>query len=184
MLGGLTNIKGIADKKAKEIIKKRKDGEPYTPAIAKKLSELKTPFDILYPADHYFGELYKNPNRFGLASPPKFIKNISTEQDENYTILGKVISKELVDHNSYNEVVKRNGKKFDHSSLSIKLIIEDDTGQINCRVDRFKFEKLDGRLLFNSLEVDESWLLIKGSISQGWRILNVSATFNLNELDI
>ena len=184
MLGGLVNIHGIAEKKAKEIIKKRNEGGAFTPSIMAKLLSPETPYDTLYPTRDLWGSLYSDPTRFGLGSAPSYIGDIETEEDETFTIIGKVIGKDLRDLNEYNEVVKRNGKILTENSVFLRLIIEDDTDQILCKINRFDFDKLKGQELSEVLITDKSWVIIKGKISKGWRILNIDAIFNLEELDM
>jgi len=68
LLGGLTNIPGIADKKANEIIKKRKEGTLPTMGMVSKLLNPKTIFDTLYPCQDMWGEYYTDPMKFGIES--------------------------------------------------------------------------------------------------------------------
>lgn len=184
MVGGLTNIKGIAEKKAKEIIKTRNGDMRFTPSILEKLSDPQTPYDILYPTKHFWGPIYENPFKYGLAKSPVMINDIDTNADGIYTVIGKVILKDLRDLNEYNEVVKRGGKVMSDNHLFLRIVIEDDTNQIMCKIGRYDYERLRGAYYARDLKVDESWLLIKGKISKGWRILNIDAIFDLSTLDM
>ena len=184
MLGGLTNIKGIADKKAKDIIKKRKNGEKLPPGLIKKLIEPETPYDILYPTEHYWGDIYKNPAEYGLKKSPSLISDIITDVDGEFTIIGMVIDKDLRDLNEYNEIVKRGGEVYEKNNLFLRLVVEDDTNQIMCKINRFDFQKLDGQYYSETLITDKSWVIVKGKVSKGWNILNIDAIFDLAELEM
>lgn len=184
MIGGLVNIKGVADKKAAEIVKIRNTTRKFTPSIMEKLMNPETPYDILYPTQHYWGDLFKNPQKYGLVKPPVIIDEIGTEEDGMFTIIGKVIGKDLRDLNEYNEVVKRGGKILENNNLFLRIIVEDDTNQILCKINRYDFERLQGQRHSEDLVVDKSWVIIKGKISKGWRILNIEAMFDLDDLEI
>jgi DNA polymerase III alpha subunit len=184
MVGGLTNIKGIAEKKAQEIIYKRENNIRFTPSIMEKLLNPVTPYDILYPTKHFYGDLFKAPHKYGLGTPPTFISEIETEEDGEFTIVGKVVKKDLRDLNEYNELVKRGGKVLDSDNLFLRLIVEDDTDQIMCKIERFDFDRMNGQMYSETLIEDESWVIIKGKVSKGWRIMKISAIFDLKNLEI
>lgn len=184
MLGGLTNIDGIGEKKALEIIHKRENNINFTPAVLKKLMDPKTPYDVLYPTEHHWGGLYKDPIKYGLSAPPTFINDITADEDSTYVIIGKVIVKDLRDLNEYNEVVKRGGKILKDNHLFLRIVLEDDTGQILCKINRFDFDRMQGQYYSEKLVVDESWLILKGKVSKGWRIFNIESIFDLSELDM
>lgn len=171
LLGGLVNIKGIAEKKAKDIVARRRMGT-LTPAMAKFLFYPKTEFDILYPCKHYFGELYDNPGKFGIKNPPQKIVEIEQEEG-SYLFIGQIFSKDLRDLNEYNEVVKRGGQILESDNLFLRLVIEDDTAQILTRINRFNFNKMNGQELYETLVEGETWVIVKGTMSQGWRIIDI-----------
>lgn len=174
LLGGLTNIHGIGDSKAKDIICKRKRGDALTPAIIKKLWEPETPFDTLYPCWDKFHDYYVNYEDYGLESSPAFINDV--RDVGKYVVIGQVITKDLRDLNEYNEVAKRNGKILEDKNKFLKLVIEDDTGQIFTKINRFQFDKMEGSKLNEEIVEGKSWVILKGSIrDKAWRILNIEA---------
>jgi DNA polymerase III alpha subunit len=181
LLGGLTNIKGLAEKSAQEIVKLRKSGKPLKNAMYKKLISSPTPYQILYPTKHWWGDLWDNYSNYGLQGAPTFIRDIDDEGE--YVIVGKVVQKDLRDLNEYNELVKRNGKVLTENDKFLRLVVEDDTGKILCKIDRFNFNNLDGQYWSENAVVDKTWLIIKGKISKGWRVLNITALFNLEHLE-
>lgn len=183
LIGGLKNIHGIAEAKAKQIIKMRNSETKYTPAIVKMLLDPTTDFDTIYPCRDLYGAFYNDPKKHGLSSPVSYIKDIEEHADCEYLFLGKVIEKELRDLNEYNEVVKRNGKILSSNNKLLKITVEDDTGQINCRINRFNFDKMDGFKWADELIEDETYVLIKGKIKEGIRIVHISGIFVLNNLE-
>lgn len=184
LVGGLINIKGIAEKKAREILRMRKGETKYTPAIAKLLLNPVTDFDTIYPCRDRYGAFYTNPRAVGLSSPVDYIKDIRDDVDCEYIVIGKVVGKDLRDLNEYNEIQKRGGKVLDKNNKFLKILVEDDTGQIQCRINRYKFDDYDGNKWAESLIVDESYVAIKGTIREGMRILQISQIFDITDMEI
>lgn len=177
LLGGLVNIKGIADKKAKEIIDARKGKRAWTPAMVKLLDEPETDFDMLYPCRELWGRLFDNPTRYGLETSPSLIKDVTGEG--KYTIVGKVVKKDLRDLNEYNELVKRGGVYLEENNMFLKLVLEDDTGVLYCSINRFNFERLNGKHFAETAIENETWYVAQGNIRAGWRILDIEVLYDL-----
>lgn len=178
LYGGLLNIDGIGPMKAKGIIKTRNTTRKFAPGIMRTLMNPKTPFDILYPTRHFWGEIYDNPGKYGLNSPPDLIRDI--QGTGNFLIIGKLMSRDLRDMNDYNELVKRGGQVFHENNMYLKLVVEDDTDQILCKINRFKFQQLNGQHIAESSIVGKTWFLIQGKITGGWRVIDVENILNLN----
>lgn len=180
LLGGLIGIKGIAISKARDIIKMRKGEKKYTPSIVNKLLNPVTDFDTIYPCKDLWGDIYENYIDYGLGSPPSFIREI--QETGRYIAIGKVMKKDLRDLNEYNELVKRNGRRLEENDKFLKLVIEDDTGEINCRINRFNFDDLNGAHFAEHLVEEESWIIVMGDVKPGWRILDITHIFDLKDL--
>ncbi len=173
LLGGLINLKGIGIKKAQEIVKKRRERIRFTPAIAKLLINPITPFDILFPAKHYFGSIYKNPTLINVNEQISEIKDIQNEKGEYY-LIGMLKEIELKDRNSYEKLLERGGKKVDKDPFYLKLIVEDDTDQIKCSVPPFRFAEINAMEIFERAKIDKTWFAIKGSINnEKWRNISI-----------
>lgn len=184
LYGGLKNIKNIGNVKAQNIIKARTGDFKFTPSIVKKLLNPVTDFDTIYPCRDYYGDFYTAPHKVGLSSPVEFIKNVSDAVDNEYLVIGRIISKEIKDMNQYGEVLKRGGQKYEEDKkMVLRLEIEDDTDTIRCNIGRFNFYKLDGAQWFDELIEDVSFVLIKGKIREGFRTLNIQQIFNLSDFD-
>lgn len=180
LLGGLTNIAGLAEKTAKDIVAKRKKGLPLTTGVYKKLISSPTPYQILYPTTHWWGDIFENFENYGLPFKPTFIDDI---EDGDYIIIGKVVQKDLRDMNEYNELVKRNGRVLQKHDKFLRIVVEDDTGKMLCKIDRFNYEDMNGPYWVDNLIVGKTWVILKGKVNSGWRVLNIEAIFDLEDLD-
>ena len=177
LLGGLTNIKGIASKKAKQIIKARKTGK-FTPAILGMLMNPKTAFDILFPTRHLWGHIFDNPAKYGLLEKPVGIRDI--DNPGNYVIIGRLIDRNLNDLNEHNKVAKR-GHKLDRDTVYLNIILEDDHDSIMCSIGRFDYKRLEGKTIAEKANVGEDWFLVKGKMGSTWRGISVSEIINLTD---
>ena len=173
LLGGLTNVHGIGDKKAAEI----KRGK-LTPGIVKKLMTATTPFDILFPTEHYFGKFYKDPKSYGLDNPPVEIRTIQEPGD--YLFIGKLVGKNQRDLNEY-VFVKDRGYTIDEDNLYLLLTLEDDTDSIICKIHQRDYIELRGKEIADTGKIGESWYIVKGRLKGAWRKIEVEAIENLEE---
>jgi len=176
LIGGLINLKGIAEKKAENILDMRRGIKKYTESVVKLLMNPITDFDTLYPCYDKWCKIYDNPDIFGVAKITKMVDII--EPDTYYTI-GKLISKDLRDLNEYNELVKRNGEVYEENNFMLKLILEDDTDQLYCKINRFNFNKLKAKHIAETGIEDTTYYIIKGKVKAGWRMLDVQAIYDL-----
>lgn len=166
LIGGLTTIKGMGPKKAEEVLRRRKHKMPLTPGLLKMLTNPVTPYDDLFPAESRFGDLYRNPRAHNILSGPvSLIRDIHDPGE--YVFIGRLLVKNLRDMNEYQSVVKRNGRLIKRNNLFLILTVEDDTGNISCRIDRYKFKALGKPIVENAKEGD--WFLWKGAIRGEWR---------------
>lgn len=182
LLGGLTNIVGIAEKQAKDIIRARKTGKPLTNAQYVKLISGTTPYEILYPAQHWWGDYTERPWKYGLPYAPTPIAEIN--EPGEYIIIGMARQKDLRDMNEYNELVKRGGKVLEEHDKYLRIVVEDDTGQILTKIDRFNYLDMNGPMWADKIVTDKTWLIIKAELKAGgWRVLNINAIADLEEID-
>jgi DNA-directed DNA polymerase III PolC len=177
ILGGLKTAKGIADKKAKEIMKARKAGTGYTPSMVKMLMAPNTIFEILFPCEHLWGKFYNEPRANGLDHPPTMIEDIESG-GEMHIIIGKLTRKNLRDLNEWTNLQKRDGQKVDDNPLFLNLYLEDDTDSVICQIDRWSFEE-KGRSIFERGRIDFDWYIVKGETHKQRRIITVKEIFCL-----
>jgi DNA polymerase III alpha subunit len=179
LLGGLTNIKGIGSANAKKIISCRKKGEIPPPGLIKKLVNPQTPFDVLYPCREYWGELYEFPEDYGLAKAPTLIRDVNDKG--KYIIVGKLIKKNLRDLNEAINVLKRGGEMYEDNTQLLNMTVEDDTGSIICRINRFDYDRLGAQVQDTGREGTD-WYIIKGKIiNADIRMIFASAVYCIGD---
>lgn len=179
LVGGLTNIIGIGDIKADKFIKMREGKIKPTPQFWKIMEDPKTPYDIIFPTDHYFGHLFKDPISYGLPRKPDLIENIDGLGD--FLIVGTIVDRNLRDLNEYTFLKDRNGEVIEDNNLYLNFTVEDDTGTIMCTINRWKFEELGGRVIAEQAKIGYNTYLIKGKIRNQWRKIDVEQIFDLED---
>jgi DNA polymerase III alpha subunit len=171
LIGGLTNIKGLGEKKAQDILKRRAEGRALLPGQRKLLSEARTPYDDIFEGDRRFGDMYRHPRKYHVLSGP--ITHICDIADAGeYVFIGKLKEKNLRDLNEYGNVVKRGGRLIMGNSLFLNLVIEDDTGSIIIKIDRYHYRKW-GKPLIEKAKIGD-WFMWKGKIrDDNWRMIQL-----------
>lgn len=171
LIGGLTNIKGVGPSTAKKLISDRKAGNPLTPAKAKLLVAPTTPYDDIFEGERRWGDIYANPKKYKVLSGD--ISHVQDVQEKGeYVIIAKLVEKNLRDLNEYGNVVKRGGRLVKRNNLFLNMSIEDDTGPIIAKVDRWKYPDI-GKPIVESGKIGD-WYLMKGRITQdGWRLFMI-----------
>jgi len=179
LIGGLTNLDGIGIKKAQGIIKTRKNGRNFTPAILKKMLNPVTPFDILFPIEHFYGHLYEDPISHGLNRPP--CKIIDAQDPGEYTVIGRIVDRDLRDRNDVQSVMRR-GSKVDKDPFYLNLFIEDDTDDIKCTIPPYLFDELEGQKIAENVKLGETHMLIKGTLRDSWRNISITAIYDITDM--
>lgn len=175
IIGGFINIDGIGNKKAASIVKKRDNGHKFTPSELKAIMNGVTPFDVLYPTEHYWGHIKSNHHKYGIKKTTN-IEDIDGEGE--YTIICRLNHKDVMDLNEYNTRAKRGGEYITENSTYLKLVVEDDTDQIQCRINRFDYPKFGAEIAETAID-GETWFVIYGYIKGEWRAINVKAIYDL-----
>lgn len=178
LIGGLSNIKGIGLSKANKIVNARKGKGSLTPSLFKALSKPVTDFDVLFPCDHYWGHLYKDPSKYKLDCKPQMI--VDVEGRGEFTFIGKLVDRNLRDLNEHVFLAKRGGELIADHNLYINIRLEDDTDTVLCTIGRYKYEAL-GKRIADSGRIGLDWYLVRGKINSDWRKIEVSEIVNLNE---
>jgi len=178
LIGGLTNIKGVGDVKAKTIISARTNNKPLSASLFKLLTSPETPYDILFPADHHWGHLYRDPVSYELESKPVFIESIDGKGE--YLFIGVLVDRNLRDLNEQVFLEKRGGTRIEEYTQYLNFKLEDDTDMISCKIDRYKYDAI-GKSIAETGRLDKDWYLVKGTITSDWRIIQVKEIVNLNQ---
>ena len=172
LVGGLTNIHGIGDKKAKELIGKRENGIMPTPAMFEKLTNPITDYDELYPMAVKYADVYDKWD---------IVKIEDLEPGVQAVTIGRLTMKDLRDRNDVQSVMKRGGTRVTENTHYLNLIIEDDTGAIKCTLAPFDMDKLDGLRLAEELTLG-TVIAIHGSIREGWQTISIRGVANIEDL--
>jgi hypothetical protein len=171
LYGGLLTVDGIGPVKANKIVKSRVDGSTLPAGIIKSISLCKTPFKYLYPAKELYGDYYTDPESHGLAGVVTYIKDANC--DGTFTIIGKMIKKNLRDSNEPCFVAKRDGKYLTGPTSWLNITLEDDTDSIMCKIKVDDYEQF-GREISESGKEDVDWYMVNGKKINGWGIIFVS----------
>lgn len=170
LLGGFKNIDGIGDAKAAKIISDIKSRKKLTKSVFDKIMSGKTKYDILFPTEYHFGDIYKNYTKYGLQKRPSKIDEVHAPGE--YIIIGCVVDRDLRDRNDIQSVIKR-GNEVSSNRYYLNLYIEDDTDDIKCMIPPFSFDNLGGSKIAEKSIPGKTWYIIMGSIRDKWRSLSI-----------
>ena len=176
LLGGLTNLKGIGISKARDMIKIRNGEKKLTPAMSHKMQFPETPFDILYPILHKYGDIYDNPLSYGLNSV--YTINRIEEGLSDVSVIGTMIMCDDVDVNDIQSVAKRGGEILDGPHMKVHMRLQDDSGVVMCILGRYKYAEMAQTLLRS--KIGKTDFAIVGNILSGAKILMIEKIANLS----
>jgi len=131
-----------------------------------------TPWDDIFECNTLWGHMKRDPVAANIETKIMNIADITDQTEGEFCVFGKLKEKNLRDMNDPASLTKRGGQKVTSSSIWLNIMIEDDTGSIMCRISRWDYEKW-GKPIIENMEEDKDWLLIKGKISGGFRIIIV-----------
>jgi hypothetical protein len=77
--------------------------------------------------------------------------------------------------------MKRGGEVYESNNLYLRLLVEDDTGQVLTVINRFKFDEMNGQHLAETSKENITWFLIKGQKRGEWQKLDIEHIINLGE---
>lgn len=178
IVGGLTGVKGIGEKTAKDIVQRRKDGKPLTKSQQKKLDEATTPYDIIFECKARWGHMIENPLAHNIVSPITNLKDIKPESEGEFLFFGKLLAKNQRDKNELVNIRKRNGQVMGGQTLYLNMTVEDDTDKIICSINTYKYLKY-GKPIIETGKIGD-WFLIKGKNVKGLRIISVDVVKKLS----
>lgn len=171
IIGGLTNIKGIASKTAKAMVSKIEKGQKVTPRQQKLLDSGQTPFDMLYESKELFPSFFQDPGSYNVVTEIKQVSEILDEEGE-FLIIGKIISKKVGNVNEPQrrqrriKMAKEKGQDIGDGflpkpDLFLNIKIEDDEGEsMYVRIGRHEYLTVGRKINQENKEGD--WFLFKG----------------------
>lgn len=149
LLGPLTGLPGVGAKTAREIVSRRAAGVALS-ARHKKLLEGESKFADYAPTQKRWAHLYAAPEKH--FKTVKKIDEIITLNESTgigrFCIIGRLIKKNLRDLNEEKHLLKRGGQPApEHLRHVLFFHLEDDTGQMLCRIGAEKFASLGKRIV-------------------------------------
>lgn len=173
LLGPLTGLPGCGAKTAREILSRRASGVPLSPRHQKLLAG-ESKFADYAPTRARWGSIYDDPlgavssltgkNYFQRISQVDEIVTLTEhEGGGNFCVLGRLVKKNLRDLNDEKYVAKRGGVKVAEDATAVLFMtLEDDTGQLLCRIGPDKFERI-GKRIVEEAALD-TWFAVSGKL--------------------
>ena len=169
LIGGLLNVKGVGDKKADDIIARKREGRALTPSQKKTLDNAETPYahHKVFEREVKFKDFLANPRKYNVESKIWNLIDITSEMEGNFVFLGKVVKINLRDLNEPIHVQRRGGEYLTGQTLYLILTVEDNTSSIFVAVNQKDYLEI-GKPIVESGCVG-SWFLWSGYLRKGFR---------------
>jgi DNA polymerase III alpha subunit len=159
LIGGFDGLKGIGASKAAKLVELRASNGGKLPDEKKaELAELEQSFADIFPTERRFGGYYREPEKFGVRQGSRVVRIAEITGEAEFVYVGRLVGKDLRDHNEAVRVRARGGSLKRGPTVFLDLDIEDDTGKILTRIDRYDFEEL-GRSIWDSGQLNSWWLI-------------------------
>lgn len=181
LVGPLTNVKGIGPATVIEIMKSRERGEPIRPSILKKLASARTAVDSMFPVRD------RVRNAVDLEALKIFTQPTPVVKCEP-GVVGEVMIIAIVtkinpkDENEEANVIKRGGRVYSGPHLSLGMFAKDDTDEIYCKINRYKYEQLALPVIQRG-RAQKAVYAIKGRIPAGFRMIDVTQMRYICDMD-
>lgn len=147
LYGGFMSLNGVGGSGAAKYVALRNAGK-LTAKDMEKLAACSNVFNDIFPFRTRWGDLYKHPERFGIADSVLTIEEIMNAEKiahgEERVFIGEVIYKNSRDANEDVNVKKRGGEKVKGQTQFADMRLRDDTGAIGCRIGRFDWFSMKG----------------------------------------
>lgn len=186
LVGPLTNVKGIGPAAVRAILDARQPGgKPITAAIAKKLKAAKTPIDTLYPIRDRIKKLHPDLRAVNIISEPTNVVDVQSDPKEPHkSVLIIGVANRIVprDTNELVFIAKRNGRKMNGPTAYLNLFMRDDSDEVYCKIDRYKFENI-GRPVFERGRAGKALYAVKGTVPGDFRMISVTNIRYLGDLE-
>jgi len=167
LFGGFGTLHGLGPAKAKAAVKSR---PLFKPGVIKAIKADNSPFKYLYPAKELYGDYYTAPENHNMNTGA--IEISDANKDGSMTVIGCMIKKNIRDKNEACYVTKRDGKFLEGSTTWLNMTIEDDTGQIMCKIKVEDYERF-GKEIAETGKEEKDWYLVHGQKINGWGIIFV-----------
>jgi len=170
ILAGLTTIKGVGEKLAATIVANRAAGK-LTARQEGILADPKLQYADLFPAARKFGDMYDNPQNYGIRGSLTYLRDITADSEGTAVVIVQLNSKDMRDLNETASLARRNGKVMKKDNLFMNMELEDDTDKIIAQLSRFDYNKPIGRQLRDA--PTGSWWIVRGNVRKNFRRLYI-----------
>lgn len=172
LLGGLTGVPGIGQRKALEIINRRTNGLALTEGLANLLKR-ESVFANIFPVRSRFKDIYEHPERAKLSNPSALTEIMFINPPAEVYIIGKLLKKNLRDLNEERFLVKRGGVRFTDRTKMLVMHLSDDSGRIIGIIGRDDYERLGAEIVEKGIAGD-TYLMVRGWVNEA-RFLSIKA---------
>jgi hypothetical protein len=158
-LGGLTNIKGIGEKKAQSLLLARAIGdEMKLPKV------ITTPYDNIFEGRQKFGEVFDDPKKYNILNKPIELADISISKEGYVCFVAKIIERNERSLNEGEYLAKRKNIKVPNDRW-LNMRLEDDTGEVFAMISRYKYPSL-GVTIMKQHQLGD-WMIWGGNAKEG-----------------
>ncbi len=166
LVAGFDSLKGFGDAKAKEFVAARVAGH-LTDEMVKKALAAQNIYSDIFPMQTKFGAFYTDPESVGVDGKVYKLEELDGTQEGSCCYIGRLVRKNPRNANEDVNVKKRGGKMLRGPLNYLDITVQDDTGFMNGRIDRFKYNAI-GKHIVDNVAL-ETPLLVRGRFVKGIR---------------
>lgn len=169
LIGGLLNLKGVGDKKANDILERRRSGAALPAGMLKLLANAITPFayDKVFEVRSRFSDIVADQAKYGINSKIQNLGSITGDMQGEFVFFGKIVERDLRDLNEPFFLQKRGGKQETGQTMFLNMTVEDDTGSIRVMINKDDYLFL-GKPIVDTAKMGD-WYIWKGYMRRGFR---------------
>lgn len=179
LIGPLKNIKGIGPAIQNEILDSRKTGEPLRQNLLKKLENARTEIDSLTPIKDSVKRF--DLDKLKIQTKPVTIKSLGDKKEFDKMVIG-VVKKVYEKNDNHPDKIKERGYKLTGPDKSLNIYLEDDSGEILCKISRTDFKRMAPKIM-QKANVGKSLYAIKGNVPDGFKMLWVNNFRYIGEME-
>jgi DNA polymerase III alpha subunit len=190
LIGPITNVKGIGPAKMREILDARRGVKSLKPGLAALMAAgMKTDLDSLYPVKEALDRVWAD-FKLGRVVPTPAEDVFVKKKGRRAVIAGVLVKNHPLNENEPSRVARR-GYAVSGPTEGINFHIHDDSGEVFCKLDRWKFGKASpdsadkktfGGVLLEANE-GSSMFAVLGFVPADFRMLWVERIKYLGEMN-
>ena len=184
LVGPASNVVGIGPKLVAEIIQARETGAELPARAEKLLTDPVTKVDSLWPIGDRIRELMPVPAERNIFTDPTPIIECECDpsQERQVLVFCTLSSIKPKDENEEINVAKR-GYKFKGPTDAVNLRLEDDTGSIFAKINRWDYAAI-GKAVIERGRPGKCLYAIKGSIPKDFHMIKVKMIRYIGDMEL